>query len=50
MIEYFYFWFIDKTLTGTTTLGQNWPRSNSNEEVIYIPQSDQNEGSPSDAV
>ena len=30
---------IDETLTGTTTLGQSEPESNSNEGVFHIPQS-----------
>ena len=32
-------WPIDRTLTGTTTLGQSEPESNGNEEVLCIPQS-----------
>ena len=32
-------WSIDRTLSGATTLGQNGPGSNSNEEVFHIPQS-----------
>ena len=42
-------WHIDRTLTGTTTLGQSGPGSNSNQEV-YIPQSSKTGTSLSDAI
>ena len=32
------FVYIDRTLTGTTTLGQSGPGSNSNEGVLHILQ------------
>ena len=32
-------WPIDKTLSGVTTLRQSGPGSDSNEEVLHIPQS-----------
>ena len=32
-------WPIDKTLSGATTPGQNWPGSNGNKGVLRIPQS-----------
>ena len=31
-------WPIDRTLSGSTTLGQSGPGSNDNEEVLHIPQ------------
>ena len=31
-------WHIDKTQSGATTLGKSGPGSNSNEEVLRIPQ------------
>ena len=31
-------WTIERTLTGTTTSGQSWPESNSNEHLLHIPQ------------
>ena len=31
-------WLIDRSLTGTTTLGKSKPESNGNEGVLYIPQ------------
>ena len=37
MIRYF-FWLTYKTLTSTITMDQSGPRSNSNEEVLHIPQ------------
>ena len=43
-------WPIDETLTGTTTPGQSGPKSNSNEEVLQIPQSSRTEISPSDCL
>ena len=43
-------WAKDWTLTGTTTLGQSGPKSNGNEEVLYIPQSSKTEASPSDGL
>ena len=45
-----FFWPIDGTLTGTTTLGQSGPESNSNQGVLYIPQSSRSGDSPSDTV
>ena len=38
------------TLRGTTTLGQSWPGSNDNEEVLYTFQSPRTGPSPLDAV
>ena len=43
-------WFIDETLTSTTTLGKSGPGSNSNEEVLHIPQSPRTVVSSSNAV
>ena len=37
-----------KILSGTPTPGQNGPRSNSNERVLYIPQRSWTGVSPSD--
>ena len=31
-------WHIDRTISGSITLGQNEPGSNSNEDVLHIPQ------------
>ena len=31
-------WPIGKTVTGSTTLGQSWPRSNGNKEVLTYPK------------
>ena len=33
-----YVWPIDRTLSGTTTLGQSEPGSDGNEGVLHIPQ------------
>ena len=41
-------WPIDGSLTGTTTPGQNEPRSNGNEVVFHIPQSSRTGASPPD--
>ena len=41
---------IDEILTGTTTLTQNGPGINHNEELLYIPQSYRTEASLSDAA
>ena len=42
---------IDRTLSGTTTLGQSVPGSNSNEGVLHIPQSSSiTEASSSDCI
>ena len=42
---------IDRTLSGATTLGQNGPGSDGNEEVPWIPQSSSITGtSPSDCL
>ena len=35
-------WALDRTLIGTTTVGQSWPEINGNEGVLYIPQSSGN--------
>ena len=44
-------WPIDRTLLGATTLGQSELGSNSNEEVLHIPQSSSiTEASPSDCL
>ena len=43
-------WPIDGTVTGTTTLGQSGPGSNSNEGVFHIPQSSKMGTSPLDAL
>ena len=36
--QFTFLWLIDRTLSGTTTLGQSGPGSNGNEEVLCIPQ------------
>ena len=41
-------WPIDGALTDTTNLGQSVPRSNGNEEVLYITQSSKTGATPSD--
>ena len=43
-------WPIDRTLTGTTTLGQSGLGSNGNEEVLHISQSSKTGASPSDGL
>ena len=43
-------WPIDRTLTGTTTLGQSGPGSDSNEGILQIPQSSGTGNSPSDCL
>ena len=44
-------WFIDRTLSGATTLGQSGPGSNGNEGVLRISQSSSITGtSPSDCL
>ena len=43
-------WPIDGTLAGTTNPGQSGTGSNSNEEVLPIPQSSKTGAAPSDAV
>ena len=43
-------WSINGTLIGATTLSQSGPEGNSNEEVIYIPQSSKTGASPSDSL
>ena len=35
-------WLKDRNLTGTTTPGQSWPRSNGNERVLHIFQKSKN--------
>ena len=41
---------MDRTLTGTTALGQSGPGSNDNKGVLYIPQSSRAGALPLDAV
>ena len=41
---------IDGTLTGATTQGLSTPGSNSNKELVYIPQSSRTATSPSDGL
>ena len=44
-------WFKERTLSGTTILGQSGPGSDGNEEVVRIPQSSSITGtSPSDCL
>ena len=44
-------WPIDRTLSGTTTQGQSWSKSDDNEVVLHIPQSSSITGaSPSDCL
>ena len=43
-------WPIDRTLSGASTQDQSGPRSNGNEEVLYIPQNSQNGAFPSDGI
>ena len=43
-------WPIDRTLSGVTTLGQNEPGSNGNEEVLHIPWRSKGGASPSDCL
>ena len=43
-------WPMDRTLSGTTTLGQNGPGSNDNEGVLHIPQISKTDASPSDGL
>ena len=39
-----------RTLTGTITLGQSGPGSNSNEEVLHMPKSSRTGASPLNEV
>ena len=39
-----------RTLTGTTTLSQREPGSNSNEKVFHIPKSFKTKASPTDCL
>ena len=41
---------MERTLSGTTTLGQSGPGSNGNEGVLLIPQSSKAGASPSDCL
>ena len=43
-------WPTDRTLSGATTLGQSRPGSNSNEEVLHIPQISKARASPWDGL
>ena len=43
-------WFIDLTLTGTTTLGHSGLGSNGNERELNITQSSRTRASPSDGL
>ena len=43
-------WPIDRTLSGTTSLGQSGPGSNDNEGVIHIPPSSKTGESPLDCL
>ena len=43
-------WYIDETLTGTTTQGRNETGSNGNEGVPHTPPISRTGASPSDTV
>ena len=43
-------WPIDRTLSAATTLGQSGPESNTNEEVLHIPESSRAGALPSDGL
>ena len=43
-------WFIDKTLSGTTTPDLGRPRINANDEVLHDPQSSRTGTSPFDGL
>ena len=43
-------WPIDKTLTGTTTVGESGTRSNGNEGVLHTAEISRPGASPADAV